>query len=456
MMFKRSITLAAGLAVCSIASVQAAVTAEEAKQLGKTLTPMGAEMAGNKDGTIPAWTGGMKTIPPGFDPKKPHLRPDPFANEKPLFSVDAKNMSQHADKLSDGLKALMQKYPTFRIDVYPSHRTGAWPQYVMDNTAKNATRCSTEKGGVSINRACYGGYPFPIPKTGNEVMWNHILRFVGHSYGMNSTSWVVDSNGTPALSSNNVVQEEYLYYDPKRTEVDGDYFWRYKHKTFAPARMSGEALMLVDPLDPTVQKRKAYQYLPGQRRVKLSPNLSYDTPSPGQGGAATMDDAALFLGPQDRFDFKLIGKKEMYIPYNNTKMVVDEKNCPTEKVLMKNHYNPDCLRFELHRVWVVEGTVKSGVRHTSPKRMFYFDEDTYGAGLGDNYDASGKLQRVLWMAHLPAYEVPAQSSEGYGAYNLNSGVYVVSNVHIGNGMYPIAPLDAREWAPEALVGEGVR
>ncbi|RJG03198.1 DUF1329 domain-containing protein [Noviherbaspirillum sedimenti] len=455
-MIRRSIILAAGLTACSVASVQAAVTAEETRQLGKNLTPMGAEMAGNKDGTIPAWTGGMKTLPPGFDPQKPHLRPDPFAHEKPLFSVDAKNMSQHADKLSDGLKALMQKYPTFRIDVYPSHRTAAWPQYVMDNTAKNATRCSTENGGVSINRACYGGYPFPIPKTGNEVLWNHLLRFIGHSFAVHQTSRLVDSNGSVALASENKVVNEYLYYDPKRTELEGDFYWRYKHKTMAPARMSGEALMLVDPIDPIANKRKAYQYLPGQRRVKLSPNLAYDTPTPGQGGAATMDDGSIFLGAQDRFDFKLIGKKEMYIPYNNTKIMVDEKNCSPEKALLKDHYNPDCLRFELHRVWVVEGTVKPGIRHTSPRRMFYFDEDTYGPGLGDNYDASGKLQRVLWAIHTPMYEVPAQSSEGYGAYNLNSGVYVVSSVYPGAGLFPIAPQDDRAWAPEALVGDGVR
>ncbi|RJG03218.1 DUF1329 domain-containing protein [Noviherbaspirillum sedimenti] len=449
------IAIGAALACGMAGSAYAAVTAEEARQLGKTLTPMGGEMAGNKDGKIPAWTGGMKTLPPGFDPKKPHLRPDPFASEKPLFSIDAKNMSQHADKLSDGMKAMMQKYPTFRIDVYPTHRTAAWPQYVMDNTLKNATRCSTEKDGVAISRACYGGYPFPIPKTGNEVMWNKILRFAGHVFENTFTHWVVDASGTAALSSSSFARQEYVYYDPSKTELDGDYFWKYRDKTTAPARMSGEALMLVDPIDPIANKRKAYQYLPGQRRVKLSPNLSYDTPTPGQGGAATMDDAQLFLGAQDRFDFKLIGKKEMYIPYNNTRVMVDEQNCSPEKALLKHHYNPDCLRFELHRVWVVEATVKPGVRHTSPKRVFYFDEDTY-VGLSDGYDAVGKLQKVLWQTHTPMYEIPSQHSDAFGSYNLTSGAYVVSGPYPGGAAYPVKPLDARAWAPEALVGDGVR
>ena len=58
----------AALLVGSLAagSAFAAVSPEQAAELGKTLTPMGAEMAGNADGSIPAWdpTGGP--VPAGF------------------------------------------------------------------------------------------------------------------------------------------------------------------------------------------------------------------------------------------------------------------------------------------------------------------------------------------------------------------------------------------------------
>jgi hypothetical protein len=98
------------------------VTADEAKQLGTTLTQVGAEKAGNKEGTIPEYTGGLTTAPAGFDKGK-GVRPDPFASEKPVASIDAKNMDKYADKLSEGTKALMQANADYRIDVYPTHRT---------------------------------------------------------------------------------------------------------------------------------------------------------------------------------------------------------------------------------------------------------------------------------------------------------------------------------------------
>ena len=61
----RKTLFAAILAVMS-ASAVAAVSPDEAAQLGKTLTPTGAEKAGNKDGTIPEWTGGLTTPPAGL------------------------------------------------------------------------------------------------------------------------------------------------------------------------------------------------------------------------------------------------------------------------------------------------------------------------------------------------------------------------------------------------------
>src|SRR3954454_23477265 len=87
---------------------RAAVSPEEANQLKTTLTPLGAEKAGNAEGTIPAWDGGYTKVWEGYKSGAP--RPDPFASEKPVFQITAANMGQYADKLSDGAQALLQRF----------------------------------------------------------------------------------------------------------------------------------------------------------------------------------------------------------------------------------------------------------------------------------------------------------------------------------------------------------
>ena len=61
--------IAAGMMALLMQSSQAAVTAEEAKQLGTSLTEFGAEQAGNADGSIPAYTGGLEKVA-GYDAGK--------------------------------------------------------------------------------------------------------------------------------------------------------------------------------------------------------------------------------------------------------------------------------------------------------------------------------------------------------------------------------------------------
>lgn len=177
-------TMAIVLGMSFIPAVWAATTVEKAAQLKSTLTPFGAERAGNADGSIPAWDGGYTTPIPGTVPGQ--SAPDPFAADKPLFSITANNMAQYADKLTDGTKALLKKYPdTFRVDVFPTRRTAAAPQRVYDGTFANATRCKLLDGGdtglIPEAKFCAGGVPFPIPNNGSEAMWNHQLGWQGHA-----------------------------------------------------------------------------------------------------------------------------------------------------------------------------------------------------------------------------------------------------------------------------------
>jgi hypothetical protein len=427
-----------------------AVTAEEAKKLGATLTPIGAEPAGNKAGTIPQYTGGLTKPPAGFK-SGDGIRPDPFAGEKPQFSVDAKNMSQHEAYLTEGTKALMKAYPTYRIDVYKTHRTVAFPKFVLDNTAANAVRAKTTNEGRSMQGA-HAGFPFPIPQSGYEAMWNHLVRFNGQAYEQKYRNLHVDASGRPTLATEGMSVQEYPFWDASKN--DADTYWRIKLTYTGPARRAGEALLIVDPLDIGQKDRRAWSYLPGQRRVRVAPDFSHDTPNPGTAGATTFDDTFIFNGSMDRFDFKLVGKKEMYVPYNAYRAVYQAKQ---DELLKPNHLNPDLVRWELHRVWVVEATLRPGKRHVYSKRVFYLDEDSWAALASDAYDARGQLYRAGFAYMAPSYDVPAPYTDMFSHYDLVARVYSLTGFSAETGgIRHKKPMPDREWTADALAGAGIR
>jgi len=453
-MFRKTLIVTA-LAALFTNGVSAAVSADEAKQLGTTLTAVGAEKAGNKDGTIPEYAGGLTTPPAGFQAGS-GIRPDPFASEKPRLTIDGKNAAQHADKLTEGTKELLKRYPTMRIDVYPTHRTAAVPKLVLENTAKNAVGAKTADGGVTLENVV-AGYPFPIPKSGYEVMWNHIMNYKGLGWDAKFDSYNVDSAGVPTLSTTGEAWWSWPIYDPKKTGLINttDPFWLVKLDYLGPPRRNGEGLLIWDTLNPIKQGRRAWQYLPGQRRVKLAPDIAYDTPNPGTAGASTYDDASLFNGAMDRFEFKLIGKKEMYVPYSNYKLTYAKS---TADITKPNHLNPDFVRWELHRVWVVEGTLKPDKRHIYGKRTYYIDEDTWNAVVSDEYDGRGQLYRAGYSFQSQSYDAMAPWEDTTAYYDFSSGLYALSAItgpYFGV-KYMSEPKAQTFWASEALAGAGIR
>jgi hypothetical protein len=440
--------IAAGLTLACAGTALAALTPDEIKQLGTTLTPIGAEKAGNADGSIPAYTGGLTTPPAGF--KKGGLRIDPFADEKPLISINAKNMAQYSDKLTEGVKTLMKKYPDYRIDVYKTHRTIAFPKYVTENTLKNAGKATATADGLTI-KTPQATYPFPIPKNGVEAMWNHILKYTPTTRER-ARSFTVDASGRAVLAGEMEVTQDYPYW--KETPTSYDYFFRLKMDFLGPARRAGEAMMIHESLNTKEDPRRAWQYLPGQRRVKMAPEIGWDTPDPSTSGATTFDDNFLFNGPMDRFNFKLIGKKEMYVPYNAYKLAMHSK--PADR--LKPHFvNPDYVRWELHRVWVVEATLKPGKRHIYAKRLFYLDEDSWQAVANDQYDARGQLYRCGFCYVVQLYDVPAPQFEPFGHYDMISGQYNLNAITTELGGTTVIPVGSdRYFAPDSLAGSGVR
>lgn len=427
----------------------AAVSEQEAAKLGAELTGVGAIAAANADGTIPAYTGGLSTLPAGFK-EGDGLRPDPFSDEKPLYSIDANNMSEYADKLTAGTKALMERYPSFRIDVYPTHRTSAFPQYILDNTKKCAINAETYNNGLSM-RGCHAGVPFPIPKDGFEAMWNHQTRYQGRSAEYDFDAYYVDQTGRRVLTSGGTYSTDFPYYDEN---PQSDLFSRVKSAYKKPRRRAGETIMVHDALNVTEQGRRAYMYLPAQRRVKLAPSVNFDVPNPSMGGFATYDDTFIFFGSMERFDFELKGRKEVYVPYNTYKA---SYHSTADELLTANHLNPDAVRWELHRVWVVEATVRDDSRHLYSKRTFYIDEDSWVAIAADQYDQQGEIYRPSFALMAPSYEVPASASDNFVIYDLNAGVYAINFwTAESGGLRYVDPLPERSWTPAALTGSGIR
>lgn len=446
MMFtKRILSACFVLALSGVA--YGSISKEEAQQLGKTLTAIGAEKAANKDGSIPEYTGGLVTT---TNKKRKISFKDPFVNEKPLFSITINNMGQYENKLSEGTKALLKKYPTYRVDVYKTHRTTTFPKWVNEATMKNAGKANTINNGNGIKNA-HAFIPFPIPKTGNEAMWNHLLVFSPNTQD-DTLAYTIDANGRPVLTADFTVNLEYPYWDTSKKSVE--YFFRVMQKYKGPARRSGEALMLMEPINSSEYPRKAWQYLPGQRRVKLAPDVSHDAPEPATSGATTFDDNLLFNGSMERFDWKLVGKKELYVPYNNYRMAY---NSTPEDLFKKGHINPDFVRWELHRVWVVEATLKQGKRHVYKKRVFYLDEDSWIASASDQYDARGQLYRSGFAYMTPNHEYPSPRNQPLGHYDLITGQYNLNGYVGKNGSVKfIDKLPESNWSADSLSGSGVR
>ena len=273
------------------------------------------------------------------------------------------------------------------------------------------------------------GYPFPIPKTGYEAIWNHLLRYSGLGYdGSRYDNWNVDSAGVPTLA---VTGERFLGVADLRSEADGrrsapaSRTGTSKLLYVGPARRNGEALLIVDAVNPLKQPRRAWQYLPGTapREARAGPGLRHA--EPGAAGAATYDDVSVFNGAMDRFDWKLVGKKEMYVPYSSYRLTYHKNPADITK---PNHLNPDFVRWELHRVWVVEATLKPGKRHIYSKRTFYLDEDSWTALAADQYDARGQLYRSSFAFQSYSYDVQAPFGDTFAIYDFNSGAYNISGL----------------------------
>jgi hypothetical protein len=435
-------------------SALAAVSPEQAAELGKSLTPMGAEMAGNEDGSIPAWNSAGAPIPAGVTPGEGYY-PSSYPDQKPLYTINDSNWQEYADLLSVGTKAMFEKYGAdgWEMHVYPSHRDNTRPDWYYANTAKNATGSTLVDDGQLIE-GNYPGVPFPMPQSGLEAIWNHMIRY-GTDSSQNYDTYYVDSSGKPVLATSaRSVSVFPMFENPD--ELVGSKWWTQLRIDYnAPARRAGEILLVHEPgADYSAGKgRKAWQYLTGQRRVRLAPAVSFDTPNPGVAGTTTYDDSFIYNGSPERFNWKLVGKKEMIIPANNNKFVFDVK---LEDALGPKFLDPGVIRWEKRRVWVVDSTLKEGQRHLYSRRTFYLDEDTWIAATGDMYDGRGQLWRLQYFYPAPQQGRDADYISGYGAYDLLQNIYNLNGKAKPGGFKNDVDESSKFFTPKGMARSGVR
>ena len=445
--------IAGALFLTAASSAFAAVSPAEADELGKTLTPMGGEMAANAAGTIPAWDGGYTKSPTGFKSGDHHA--DPFNGDKIQFTITRANLAQYKAMLGAGQLAMFGKYANFKMNVYQTRRSAAFPQRTYDMTKKNATSAKIVGAGAGVENFVEGT-PFPIPKNAYEIIWNHKLKYKGTSV----IRW--ENTVTPSASGDFTpvrIQEKLfnLYCNPGMTSSNINNVLAYFLQTVeSPPRLAGNVLLVHETMNQALQPRQAWLYNPGQRRVRKAPQVGYDNPGTGADGLRSNDMTDMFNGSLDRYEFKTVGKKEMYVNYNSYKAHVS--GVKFADFVRPGFLNPDLMRYELHRIWVVEATLRPGARHQMARRTFYLDEDSWQIMALDHYDSAGQLWRYSEAAGISYYDQPLFWSTTEAHHDLKSGRYLASGLdNLEQRSYIFGTkMVLGDFSPQALRTSGTR
>ncbi|MBW8845477.1 MAG: DUF1329 domain-containing protein [Burkholderiales bacterium] len=450
-----SATQLAAFLSCLLASVSVA-TAADLAQLDK-LTPSGAVREANADGSIPAWRGAE---PPTAGYEWGKLRRDhwKYKDDKPLLTIDASNADKYADKLSAGQLAMLKQRKDYRMEVYPTRRSCGVPDFVAANTRKNVGTAKISEDGWSLKEATVPGYPFPIPADGVQAMWNSKLRYRGVG---------IDYKGTITAVSPRRGGSEWIRADSEQTlfiptgakgsaplsSFPPVEFYVYFAYT-APTALAGQALAVTQYINQA--ENETFYYFPGQRRVRRMPTYSHDAPQIGMENQYTLDEPNVFNGALDRFDWKLVGKKEMFIPYNA--FGAFDFKAKFEDVAGPDFIASSHRRYEQHRVWVIEATVKGGMRHSAPKRTIYLDEDSWAPVLMDDFDGQGKLSKLREGFLIPVYETGTCDVMPMVQYNVLEGRYVFDThtVSVGKDIRWVTEANGPRYKPGFYTADNLR
>ena len=414
------------------------------------LTYSGAIKAGNDSGIIPEWSGGLTSAPGGWDKKQGYK--NPFNAEKPQFVINRSNYSEYVEKLSPGQIALLKGNSQFSMPVYKTHRTTVLPSDVI-KTVK------TEMGKAKIvNHKIVGRIkshiPFPSPTSGEEAIYNYLLRYVGEGFER-EYAWFPVRPGKKYYKVG--FKDRVVYADSmKPSQIGNGLNYAFYANFTAPSTLVGTVYLVHEFVDTVENPRAAWIYNAGARRVRRAPDLAYDNIADGTEGMRTTDQYFAYNGATDRYDWKLIGRKEMFVPYNTYDLT--NKNLKYEDILGEGTVNAKFMRYEMHRVWVVEATLKSTSKHIYGKRVFYMDEDSWSILGEDCYDTRGNLWRVGIHGLIQIYDKAVPWPNLLVWHDLNNGNYLAA--HLDNEVKkPIRFGIKDRWTnfqPDALRRRGTR
>lgn len=438
-MIKRLLTASALAALVTVPTISS-VAARDVAKLGTTLTPMGAEMAGNADGSIPKWEGGLQMGRPAAGRERIPSE-YPISADKPLLTVTSANLAEHREMLTPGALALFAKFPdSYKMPVYPTRRTGNAPDFVYAANRKNAENASLENDGESLVNAAVG-IPFPIPDSGKEVIWNHKVRYRGEGAQRWNVQLAVQTNGSfVPYKIREDVRFHYNFRDATPTSLNNViiYFLQF---TTAPARQAGNVLLVHETMDQVKEARRAWLYNPGQRRIRRAPNVAYDNPGTGADGLRTNDQLDSFNGATDRYTWNIVGKREMFLPYNAHGLSSSE--IKYSDIAQRNHLNQDLTRYERRRVWVLDSNLKPGTTHQYKRRTYYVDEDTWTVLAVDIYDGRDQLWRVQEYHPIMIPWLKAVGPALATVYDLNANRYLVMEASNEEPMF-----EERDWSTD--------
>ena len=417
--------------LASLAVVSTEVLAADASILGSGLTANGADPSASADGMIPAYTGGITKPPADYVAGGDHV--DPFAADKPLFSITAQNMGEYSNRLSAGQKALLaRKEGNYRMDIYPSRRSCALPQFVYDETKKNVARARLIDGGNGVAGARIG-VPFPITKNALEIYWNHNFYWHGHRYHAITSGANVYKNG----EITKIIREDWrynFYADPQGPDpqhANDQFHWMGIWK--APQRFNGSGFSMTNTINQVKEPRNGVMFNPSTRRIMKAPAaaVTYEGPLSTADGMRQSHDMFLFSGSPDRYEWKLLGKKEIFVPYNAYK--ASASTTSHDALMTPHNLNPDYLRYELHRVWVLEATQKDNFRMKQARRVFYVDEDSWIFLMADIFNKRDELIYVQHAFIKNYYEAPACVFEFDVMHDMTTGNYNVDHIKLDHG-----------------------
>jgi len=379
---------------------------------------IGADPGPNATGEIPAWEG-HKNLPCPEDYTPGQYFPNPYKDDKPLFRIDHTNVDEYKDRLSPAQIMRLQKHKNFYMNVYPSRRNIEFCPEFYAAVEKNKETCYLDEDG-SI-QGFNGAIAFPNPKNGVEAIWNIRRMYLGDDADSVQCRRLVSPSGKIRKG---MWQTKVLNYGETRLKTrpfpnPEKVFQKIRNLTLFPADEKGTDFLSIAYLKDS-RLEDTWLFLPTLRRVRRAPTMT----NGGQinGAESTMDETGLeFRGTVNHWDWKLIGKKEMYIAYNNYDLfppdTEDEDECWAMDI------NPERIRYELHRVWVVEGTLKEGLDHPYSRRVGYYDEDFWQPVLADRYDQRGNLWRILEYYGFADSCNKMRMYAGWIFLNLESGRY---------------------------------